>query len=85
MAHDDDAKMEALWEITLNGFEDESIGSADDLGWFTVVTDDDGARFIVSQDGNGFRHYEAYTEERWQGIVATYNEHWFGADRNSED
>jgi hypothetical protein len=78
------ALAERLHEISLEGGQDEEIGSVDELDWCGLFVKE---RAILVEDSQGFVDaidYETEDEllKAWEGIEAMYSE-YYGEDDDS--
>ena len=85
---------EALYNVVGQGFEDDSLGSVEDFGWYGIIrrphatfrTSDgfvtDGIGYILSEDSQGFFSYERMgltdADFRWNALETEYGA-WINA------
>ena len=76
----ENALAERLYELSLDGGQDDSIGSVDELGWAGRFNDE---RAVLTEDSQGFVWVEQHEtdltfEEHWQDILDLYEEFDYG-------
>jgi hypothetical protein len=56
----DEALAERLYDVTMDGGQDDEIGTVDELGWYGLILGFEGKSYVVEQDTYGFFGYTEY-------------------------
>jgi len=56
----DEALAERLYDVTMDGGQDDEIGTVDELGWYGLILDFEGKSYVVEQDTYGFFTYSEF-------------------------